>query len=232
MGSPQQHGSAHDRAPVPVQKEWLLEETLKSPRVAQREAERLTADPDRPKPTRRLRIAFLGTHGVPANYSGFEPFVEQISVRLAALGHDVTVYCRAHHSNIAEKTYKGVHRVVLPTIQSKQLDTIVHTFLSLLHGEFRRYDIVYICGVGSAPLAFIPRLVGVPSIVNVDGADWKRDKWGRFAKWYLRTAEWWSTFTASVIIADSRVVERYYLENYRKPTTFIPYGADVPILPP
>ncbi len=213
--------------------DWQLENTIKSPRVVQRDAEALrqAARVERPRPGRPLKIAFLGTHGIPANYSGFETFVDQLATRLAARGHEVTVYCRQHHFTLTERVYKGVKLVVLPTITTKQLDTIVHTFLSILHGEFRGYDIVYICGVGSAPLAFIPRLVGVPTIVNVDGADWQRDKWGSFAKGYLRLAERLSTVTSNVIIADSHVIEAYYRQNFRRETIFIPYGSDVPIIP-
>ena len=174
----------------------------------------------------------MGSRGIPASYSGFETCVEQLSVRLVERGHDVTVYCRSHHIKWPGKTYKGVRLVKLPTIPSKHFDTIVHTFLSMLHGLPRRYDVVYICGVGNAPLSFIPRLTGRPSVVNVDGADWQRDKWGGFAKRYLRMAERTAARFPSVIIADSRVVERYYLDRFRKPSIFIPYGSDVPRRPP
>lgn len=182
--------------------------------------------------TRPLRIAMMGSRGIPASYSGFETCVEQLSVRLVERGHHVTVYCRSHHIKWADRMYKGVRLVKLPTIASKHLDTIVHTFLSMLHGEFRRYDVVYICGVGNAPLAFIPRLVGKPSIVNVDGADWQRAKWGGFAKRYLRFSERAATRFPTAIVSDSRVVERYYLDHFHAPSVFIPYGSDVPRVPP
>ena len=244
MSAPQGSDGLQRRGIAPASAAWeqrtpprsdaALQETLKSPRVLQREAEAVRQAEQMPhlRTGRPLRIAFLGTHGIPANYSGFETFVDQLATRLAARGHDVTVYCRKHHFTLKEKVYKGVKLVVLPTITTKQLDTIAHTFLSLLHGEFRSYDIVYICGVGSGPLAFIPRLVGVPSIVNVDGADWQRDKWGRFAKWYLRTSERLTTRTANVIIADSHVIEEYYRKQFNRESLFIPYGSDVPMVPP
>lgn len=182
--------------------------------------------------TKPLRIAMMGSRGIPASYSGFETCVEQLSVRLVERGHRVTVYCRSHHIKWPERSYRGVRLVKLPTISSKHFDTIAHTFLSMLHGEFRRYDIVYICGVGNAPLAFIPRLVGKPTLVNVDGADWQRAKWGGFAKRYLRFAERTATRFPTRIIADSHVVERYYKDQFGAPSLFIPYGSDVPHLPP
>lgn len=191
----------------------------------------LATNSGRPR-TRRLRIAMMGSRGIPASYSGFETCVEQLSVRLVERGHEVTVYCRSHHIKWPERTYKGVRLVKLPTIPSKHLDTIVHTFLSMLHGQLRRYDLVYICGVGNAPLAFIPRLAGKPTVVNVDGADWQRDKWGGFARRYLRMSERAATRMPTVIVADSHVVERYYLQNFHTSSVFVPYGSDVPKLPP
>jgi glycosyltransferase involved in cell wall biosynthesis len=179
----------------------------------------------------RLRIAMLGSRGIPASYSGFETCVEQLSTRLVERGHEVTVYCRSHHITWPDPTYKGVRLVKLPTIASKHLDTIIHTFLSMLHALPCRYDVIYVCGVGNAPLVLIPRLAGVPTIVNVDGADWQREKWGRAAKEYLRFAERAATRLPTCIIADSHVVERYYQQCYQAPSVFIPYGSEVPRLP-
>jgi glycosyltransferase involved in cell wall biosynthesis len=190
------------------------------------------ADTQMERPLRPMRIAMMGTRGIPASYSGFETCVEQLSVRLVARGHQVTVYCRSHHVKWAERTYRGVRLVKLPTIPSKQLDTIVHTFLSMLDGELRHYDIVYLCGVGNAPLSWLPQLVGQKTVVNVDGADWQRAKWGGFAKRYLRFAERAAARLPTAIVADSRVVQRYYVEKFGAPSIFIPYGSDVPRLPP
>jgi glycosyltransferase involved in cell wall biosynthesis len=181
--------------------------------------------------SRPLRIAMMGSRGIPASYSGFETAVEQLSVRLVRRGHKVTVYCRAHHIKWPESTYQGVRLVKLPTIASKHFDTIAHTALSLLHGAFHPFDVVYICGVGNAPLAFLPRLMGRSTVLNVDGADWQRAKWGGFAKRYLRFSERAATHTPTVIVSDSRVVERYYLDRFKAPSVFVPYGSDVPHIP-
>jgi glycosyltransferase involved in cell wall biosynthesis len=180
---------------------------------------------------RPLRIAMMGSRGIPASYSGFETAVEQLSVRLVQRGHQVTVYCRSHHIKWAEPTYQGVRLVKLPTIASKHFDTIAHTFLSMLHGAVRRYDLVYICGVGNAPLAWMPRFVGQPTVLNVDGADWQRAKWGGFARRYLRFAERAATRMPTLIVSDSRVVERYYLDHFKAPSVYVPYGSDVPRVP-
>jgi glycosyltransferase involved in cell wall biosynthesis len=181
--------------------------------------------------SRPLRVAMMGSRGIPASYSGFETAVEQLSVRLARRGHQVTVYCRSHHIKWAEPMYQGVRLVKLPTIASKHFDTIAHTFLSMLHGAVRRYDLVYICGVGNAPLAWLPRLVGQSTVLNVDGADWQRAKWGGFARRYLRFAERAATRMPTLIVSDSRVVERYYLDHFEAPSVYVPYGSDVPRVP-
>ena len=244
--------------PVPARVEWLLDDNtlvrtgavrrgdVRAVAVSPTTAARTTGDapavhvapvvPVAParamKAKRPLHIAMMGSRGIPASYSGFETCVEQLSVRLVERGHKVTVYCRSHHVKWREKTYKGVRLIKLPTIASKHLDTIAHTFLSMLHGEFHRFDVVYICGVGNGPLAAIPRLAGKPTAINVDGADWERDKWGGFAKRYLQFSERTATKLASCIVSDSHVVERYYQEKFHTSSVFVPYGSDVPRLPP
>ncbi len=174
-----------------------------------------------------MKIAFMGIRGIPASYSGFETFVEGISTRLAEKGHDVTVYNRSTHIKYSKPLYKGVKLVRLPTIPTKHLDTITHTFLSMLHGIFKRYDIVYICGVGNSAITFILRLTGSKIIINVDGADWERKKWGGFAKWFLKISERLAALSSHVIIADSIAVRKYYKENYNVNGVFIPYGTEL-----
>jgi len=176
---------------------------------------------------RRMKIAFMGIRGIPASYSGFETFVEQLSKRLVRRGHDVTVYNRSTFVLYRGGNYLGVRLVRLPTLATKHLDSIVHTFLCCVHAFFVGYDLVYVCGVGNAPLAFLLRLRKTKVILNVDGADWMREKWGGFARHYLRTCERIATRSAHVVIADSRVIERRYEEKFGIKTLFIPYGANI-----
>ena len=129
-----------------------------------------------------MKIAFIGSRGIPARYSGFEQFYEQIAVRLSNRGHDVYVYNRSNFIKDYKKEYKGVKIVSLPSIATKHLDTISPTFLSSLHSIFQNYDIVYFCIVGNSPIVWIPRLFGAKTLINVDGEDWARDKWTGFTK--------------------------------------------------
>lgn len=176
-----------------------------------------------------MKIAFVGTRGVPASYSGFETFVEELGAGLAAKGHDVVVYCRSHHIKHDEPTYRGMRLVMLPTIANKYLDTILHSVLSMHHAAFVEHpDIIYVCGQGNASTLIFPRIFRIPVIINVDGPDWERKKWGRFASWFLRTSERIALALGNRVIADSKAVQEYYRRNYNTETTYIAYGAHIP----
>ena len=118
----------------------------------------------------------LGIRGVPASYSGFETCAEALGTRLAARGHQVTVYCRVPHIAHVGAAYRGMRLVKLPTIRSKHLDTIVHTLLSSLHTLVQGYDIALYFNVGNSPTTWILRLAGQRVVLNVDGLDSKRKK--------------------------------------------------------
>ena len=174
-----------------------------------------------------MRIAILGTRGIPANYGGFETFAEHLSTRLAARGHDVTVYCRAHYVSPRELEFEGVKLKVLPTIRHKYFDTIVHTFLSALHAVPGRYDAALICNAANAPFASILRLSGTPVALNVDGLEHKRKKWNSIARRYYLIAERLATILPTETVTDARVIQEYYLSRYRAESTMIAYGAEV-----
>jgi glycosyltransferase involved in cell wall biosynthesis len=174
-----------------------------------------------------MRIAILGTRGIPANYGGFETFAEHLSTRLAARGHDVTVYCRAHYVSPRELEFQGVKLKVLPTIRHKYFDTIVHTFLSALHAVPKRYDAALICNAANAPFASILRLAGTPVALNVDGLEHKRKKWNSIARNYYLMAERLATILPTETVTDARVIQEYYLARYGAASTMIAYGAEV-----
>jgi glycosyltransferase involved in cell wall biosynthesis len=175
-----------------------------------------------------VKISLLGTRGVPAAYGGFETLVENIGQRLAAHGHQVTVYCRPHMASGRHGSYRGMRLVYLPTLKNKYCDTIVHTFVSTLHMAFcRRPDVAMYFIAGNSPLAALSRLFGVPSIINVDGLDSQRAKWNRYARLYLRWAERNAPRCADATITDSRNVQNLYRAEYGVDTVFIPYGSDM-----
>jgi len=174
-----------------------------------------------------MRIAILGTRGIPASYGGFETFAEHLSTRLVARGHDVTVYCRAHYVSPRQLEYHGVKLKVLPTIRHKYFDTVVHTFLSALHAVSGRYDAALICNCANAPFSPILRLTGTPVAINVDGLEHKRKKWGWLGQGYYRFAEYLSTLLPNEMVTDAQVIQDYYLTRHNAASTMIAYGSEV-----
>ncbi len=171
-----------------------------------------------------MRIAILGTRGIPANYGGFETFAEELAKRLVARGHQVTVYCRQKHGTTS---FVGAKLVYLPTVRHKYLDTIAHTAVSTLHLLFHRVDVALYCNAANAIFTWMPRLVGVRVALNVDGLERNRKKWNQLAKkWYL-LSEWLATFMPNETVTDAEAIEKYYQERYGRRSTFIPYGAEM-----
>ena len=176
-----------------------------------------------------MKIAILGTRGIPASYSGFETAVEQLASRLSARGHEVTVYCRPHVVDRRLRRYKGARLVHLPTIQNKYLDTFVHTFLSALHAaRITRPDVALFFIAGNSPLCRITRLASIPSLINVDGLDSDRRKWPAAAKAYLRFAERTAPCSADQAITDSHAVAEIFERRYGRRIGVVPYGVEDP----
>ena len=188
----------------------------------------LLGTPDGRRAPRDLpSIAFLGSRGVPARYSGFEVVVEELGKRLAARGYDVTVYNRLPHFGPPQPVWEGMKIIGLPTIPTKSLDTIVHTTLSMFHAMWRRYDIIYLCGVGNAILGRLARARGMKVILNVDGADFRRKKWRGFARSWLQRSERWAVRSADCIIADNATIADRYERNYGMRPEHLSYGLTV-----
>jgi glycosyltransferase involved in cell wall biosynthesis len=176
-----------------------------------------------------MKLAILGTRGIPANYGGFETFAEELSTRLAARGHDVTVYCRSNNVRYSGPAYKGVRLTVLPTVGTKYLDTVAHTFISVIHALPRRFDCILICNAANALFALVPRLIATPVALNVDGIERKRKKWGLLGRSYYRVSEYLATVVPNVIVTDASVIREYYMKEYRAPSIMIAYGASEPV---
>ena len=174
-----------------------------------------------------MRIAILGTRGIPASYGGFETFAEHLATRLVARGHDVTVYCRAHYVSPRQMEYHGVRLEVLPTIRHKYFDTVVHTFLSAIHAVPRRFDVALICNAANAAFSPILRLTGTPVAINVDGLEHKRKKWNMLGRRYYQLAEYLSKLLPNEMVTDAQVIQDYYLARHNARSTMIAYGSEV-----
>jgi glycosyltransferase involved in cell wall biosynthesis len=176
-----------------------------------------------------MRLAILGTRGIPARYGGFETLAEELSARLAGKGHDVTVYTRTRYSQPGLASHRGARIRVLPTIPTKYLDTVAHGFLSGFDAALERYDAVLVCNAINAASAFLPRLSGRTRVVlNVDGLERNRRKWNALGKLAYRLSETLSTIVPDAVVTDARVIEAYYRQRFGFPSVFIPYGGDLP----
>jgi len=169
-----------------------------------------------------IRVALVGTRGIPARYGGFETFAEELSTRLAERGHQVTVYCRERHDS---PTYRGVRLTYLPAVRHKYFDTVSHTCLSAFHLLFHRPDVALYCNAATALFIVPPRLAGIPVALNVDGLERHRKKWNVLGKAWYRMSERLATILPNVVVSDARCIADYYRERFGKPSEFIPYGA-------
>lgn len=176
-----------------------------------------------------MKLAILGTRGVPAAYGGFETLAEELSVRLAARGHGVTVYARAHGVGAVVAEHRGARVVHLPTLRTKYLDTVVHAALSGVHAATQNYDAVLVCNGANALFCRLPRLLGAATRIalNVDGLERNRRKWNALGKLVYALSERLSCVMPDAVVTDARSIEAYYRGAYGKETVYIPYGSDL-----
>jgi glycosyltransferase involved in cell wall biosynthesis len=169
----------------------------------------------------------IGQKGIPAASGGVERHVEELGRRLVQKGHEVTVYCRPYYTKSELTEYKGINLVLKNSINSKHLDAISHTFVSSIDTLMRNYDIVHYHAIGPATLSFIPKMLGKKVIVTVHGLDWQREKWGKFAKMYLKLGEMASAIFPNRTIVVSKVLKEYYKNKYGIDSVAIPNGVDI-----
>jgi glycosyltransferase involved in cell wall biosynthesis len=178
-----------------------------------------------------MRIAFTGIRGVPANYGGFETFVEQFGRRLAERGHQVTVYGRTSSVPREVNSYGGMRIVRLPAPRSKYLETVVHTLFCAIHLLARRYDIVYVCNSANVPAVALLWFGRKRVVLNVDGLEWQRAKWNRIGKTYYRACAWLAAHLPVHLVTDARVIQAYYAQAYGRRTDYFAYGTDLEPVP-
>lgn len=176
-----------------------------------------------------MRIAFIGQKGIPARSGGVEKHVENVAVRMAEEGHDVFVYVRAHYMDSPVAEYRGVTLVYVPSIRTKNLDAITHTFFSTIHALFRGYDVIHYQSIGPATLSFIPAILAwrTKVVATFHCQDYFHKKWGWFARMYLKLGEYIICAVPAKTIVVSRGLQVHALEKYSRETMLIPNGADI-----
>lgn len=177
--------------------------------------------------SRPLRIAMIGTRGVPAAYGGFETAVEEIGRRLVARGHEVTVYCRRDGER--PRSHLGMRLVHLPALRLKVAETLTHTALSALHASTRprAADVAFVFNAANSPFLPLLGLRRIPTALHMDGLEWKRAKWGRAGRRYYQLAEWLGVRLSGSLIADAHGIADYYRDRYAATTELLTYGAPI-----
>lgn len=177
---------------------------------------------------RSLRIALVGTRGVPARYGGFETCVEEVGRRLVGLGHRVLVYCRrADGATTPPSRYLGMRLVYPPAMRKRSLETLSRTGASVAHLVGHGADVAILFNSANAPWLPPLRAAGIPVAAQVDGLEWQRAKWGPVGQRYYRAAEALCVRWSDALIADSQGIADYYREVFHADTELISYGAPI-----
>lgn len=179
-----------------------------------------------------MKIAMIGHKQVPSRSGGIEVAVEALGVRMAALGHDVTLYNRGKHPQVHNQIYKGMRIRSVPVIPKQGIAAVMGSVFATVRALFGSYDCIHFHAEGIAAMAFLPRLFGIRTVVTIHGLDWQRSKWGNFASWYLKLGEKVAASCADEIIVLSQATKQYFLDTYNRETVYIPNGMPPAVIRP
>lgn len=176
-----------------------------------------------------MKIAFIGQKGIPAHSGGVEKHVEKIATRLVTLGHEVTAYTRSHYTSSNLKQFQGVKLISLPSIATKHLDAISHTFIATVHALFSDYDVIHFQSIGPSILSFLPRIFrpNVRVVSTFHSQDYFHQKWGSFAKMCLKAGEFFTCRVPEKTITVSQSLAEYTKRVYGREAVYIPNGAEI-----
>jgi glycosyltransferase involved in cell wall biosynthesis len=172
-----------------------------------------------------LDIGVYGARAIPSTYSGFETFLSSLLPALAARGHSVTMYCRRGVDGAEASVHEGVRRVVLPALSGKQFSTLSHGALATVVARRNRHDVLLVVNPANGFFCWLNRLTGQPVVLNVDGQEWLRGKWGWVARKVFWTASWLAGRSATGLVADCRAMREVFLDEFGSPSTVVPYCA-------
>ncbi|MCE2824965.1 MAG: glycosyltransferase, partial [Sediminibacterium sp.] len=163
----------------------------------------------------------------PIVYSGYETFVKEVSERLVAQNIDVRVYCQKHLFNVRPKNVNGVELVYMPTVQTKSLNQLVHSFFCMIHACFSKTDVILVVNAANGPFGLISLLAQKKTLINVDGLEWLRPKWKGLGAAYFKFAAKLATLFYNTIITDAEAMRQVYLQTFNSDSTVIAYGANI-----
>ncbi len=174
-------------------------------------------------------VAIIGTRGYPSYYGGFETAVRKIAPYLVDCRWEVNVYGRSGATKDDDPTRDPrVRSTATVGLENKSLSTLTFGLTSVLHAMCVKPDIALVMNVANGFWLPLLRLRGIPSVVNVDGIEWERAKWGRLAKSVFRLGARFTARFGTVLVSDSVEIQRRWKAEFRRNSVFIPYGGDVP----
>jgi len=170
------------------------------------------------------KIAIIGTVGLPAKYGGFETLTEYLTLHLSKK-YDLTVYCSSKSYNKQLSHYNGAKLCYIP-LKANGIQSVPYDIISIFKA-LRYADTLLILGVSGCIILPMVRILSKKKIiVNIDGLEWKREKWGGLAKWFLKLSEAHAIQYADTIVTDNKVIKNYVTNEYSKKSSLIAYGAD------
>ena len=174
-----------------------------------------------------MKIVILGIRGIPARHGGFETFVENLCQFLVKKNWSVTVYCQEDGlGGMTQSNWRGVNRIHIPVNIRGPLGTIMFDFKSVIHSLTKQKSIYLILGYNTACFNLLYRVLGRVNIINMDGIEWKRQKWGKIAKMWLLVNEQLGCRFGSHLISDHpNITDHLSVKVSRDKITMIPYGA-------
>jgi glycosyltransferase involved in cell wall biosynthesis len=177
------------------------------------------------------KIAAFGIRTLPPaeGCGGAETFAEELYTRLNKSGYDVTVYAKKLFGDKRKKAvYKNLNVIYLPTVKQVGIDTFLHSFLCALHIIFfNTGKIIHIHNAGNSLFVPLLRIFGKKCFISMDGIDWNRTRWNKFARIYLRLTNFIAFFVANKVIVDNKIVQEYYSKKYINKTDYVPYGSNI-----
>lgn len=171
-------------------------------------------------------VAIIGTRGYPSFYGGFETAVRKLAPYLADHDWDVTVYGRS--AVTVEHADRDIRVNVVTTrgVENKSLSTLSYGLTACLHAAWKKPDVALVMNVANGFWLPLLWMRGVPTVVNVDGIEWERAKWGRLAKAIFRLGARMTARFGTVLVADSKEIARRWKHEFDRSCVFIPYGGD------
>jgi glycosyltransferase involved in cell wall biosynthesis len=178
-----------------------------------------------------LDIGVFGARGVPSTYSGYETFLSTLLPELARRGHRVTMYCRKGEVD-GDGPWRGVHRVVLPALPGKELNTLTHGALASVRARVAGHDVLLVVNAANALFSWFNRLTNQPVVLNTDGQEWLRGKWGPIGRRVFRLSAAVAKRSANGLVADCQAMADVFSNEFGAASTVIPYCSPPLVVQP